>query len=834
MDILQQASELLRPLMDAGRRDTWLSLAFHDQHRDIYDSIDQSGATREFTLRCVRNLLERGFVGSRHSLSLLLEVVRRYAGDEKQADFCALLRALDALGERPPDADCPYRDLRAFREEDQPVFFGRDAFTSELVAAVDRQPFVAVVGASGSGKSSVVQAGLIPVLRARGGWAVGILRPGPEPWRSLAACLLELIEGEPSADERVKRVIATGELAARLAVAPPTTAKDGSFVALRHLVDATLAAHPGSSRVLLVVDQWEELYTYPQTTPTDAAAFADRLVEAAQNAPLSVVLTLRADFTGRAIEHRPLRDRLQQATVFLGGMTRAERERAISGPAQVAGLRFEPGLVGRLLDDVGDEPGNLPLLEFCLTQLYARSREGTLCQAAFEAIGGVRGAIVQRADSVIDAMESEHPGRAAMARDIFLQLVQLGEGSEDTRRRAPLVDFDDVARALIDELATDRLLVTGRDPGSATETVEVAHEALIRNWPRLQEWLQEDRADLHRRREIGRATLDWQAHGDSYRWPDERVIRETAPMLQRLGSRFELNDAERDFLGPLSAEKMLALLDEASTPHALRACIGDRLALLPGGDPRPGVGVGVSVGADRLPEIAWHAIPGGEVELDIEATGLWKRWRGRPRFQVAPFHIARHPLTVAQWRVFLEAADGYDERVRKAYQWPPDPQRGADNQPAVNVTWIEAMAYCEWLSAALGFAVRLPTEWEWQQAATGGDPRNEFPWGEWQEGRANTDESELGRTTAVGLYPQGASAQGVLDLAGNTWEWCLNKFDTPSDVTAGGDARRVVRGGSWSSNRRHARCASRYHYVPGFRNYYLGFRVFCVSPILKR
>jgi hypothetical protein len=590
MDILQQASELLRPLMDAGRRDTWLSLAFHDQHRDIYDSIDQSGATREFTLRCVRNLLERGFVGSRHSLSLLLEVVRRYAGDEKQADFCALLRALDALGERPPDADCPYRDLRAFREEDQPVFFGRDAFTSELVAAVDRQPFVAVVGASGSGKSSVAQAGLIPVLRARGGWAVGILRPGPEPWRSLAACLLELIEGEPSADERVKRVIATGKLAARLAVALPTTAKDGSCVALRHLVDATLAAHPGSSRVLLVVDQWEELYTYPQTTPTDAAAFADRLVEAAQHAPLSVVLTLRADFTGRAIEHRPLRDRLQQATVFLGGMTRAERERAISGPAQVAGLRFEPGLVGRLLDDIGDEPGNLPLLEFCLTQLYARSRDGTLCQAAFEAIGGVRGAIVQRADSVIDAMESEHPGRAAMARDIFLQLVQLGEGSEDTRRRAPLVDFDDVARALIDELATARLLVTGRDPGSATETVEVAHEALIRNWPRLQEWLQEDRADLHRRREIGRATLDWQAHGDSYRWPDERVIRETAPMLQRLGSRFELNDAERDFLGPLAAEKMLALLDEASTPQALRAQIGDRLALLPGGDPRPGVG----------------------------------------------------------------------------------------------------------------------------------------------------------------------------------------------------------------------------------------------------
>ncbi|MER2517774.1 MAG: SUMF1/EgtB/PvdO family nonheme iron enzyme [Candidatus Accumulibacter phosphatis] len=595
---------------------------------------------------------------------LLLEVVQRDAGDEKHADYGALVRALDALSERPPDADCPYRDLRAFREEEQPLFFGRDAFTSELAAAL--------VGASGSGKSSVVQAGLIPVLRARGGWAVGILRPGPEPWRSLAACLLELIEGEPTADERVKRVIATGELAARFA-------------------------------------------------------------------------------------------------------------------------------------DVGDQP----LLEFCLTQLYARSRDGTLCQAAFEAIGGVRGAIVQRADSVIDAMESEHPGRAAMARDIFLQLVQLGEGSEDTRRRAPLVDFDDVARALIGELATARLLVTGRDPGSATETVEVAHEALIRNWHRLHQWLQEDRTDLHQRREIGRATLAWRAHGDSYRWPDERVIRETAPMLPRLGSRFELNDAERDFLGPLAADAMLALLDEASTPQALRAQIGDRLALLPRGHPRPGVGVG----ADGLPEIAWHAIPGGEVELDIDATGLWKRWRGRPRFQVAPFHIARHPLTIAQWRVFLEAADGYDELLRKVYSWLPAFQRGSDNQPAGNVTWIEAMAYCQWLSVTLGFPVRLPTEWEWQQAATGGDPRSEFPWGEWQEGRANTVDSELGRMTAVGLYPQGASAQGVLDLTGNTWDWCLNKFDTPSDATLAVDARRVVRGGSWGGDRHHARCASRLDYA---------------------
>lgn len=597
------------------------------------------------------------------------------------------------------------------------------------------------------------------------------------------------------------------------------------------LVDAALAAHPGSSRVLLLVDQWEELYTYPQKLGKDVASFADRLVAATNSAPLTVVLTLRADFTGRAIEHRPLRDRLQEATVLLGGMTRSECELAITGPARVAGLRFEPGLVGRILNDVGDEPGKLPLLEFCLTQLYARRQDGTLCQAAFEAIGGVRGAIVQRADNVIDAMESQHPGRGTMARDIFLQLVQLGEGSEDTRRRAPLGDFDDAARALIGELATARLLVTGRDPGSEQETVEVAHEALIRSWPRLQAWLLEDRADLHQRRDVERATRAWQMSGDAHRWPDERVIGETAPMLRRLGSRFELNDAERDFLGPLTADQMLSLLAEPSTPHALRARVGDRLALLPGGDPRPGVGVG----ANGLPDIDWAAIPGGEVELEVEATGLWTRWRGRPRFHVAPFHIARHPLTVAQWRVFVDD-DAYDQLVGKPYpyQVPPEPQRGSGNQPAVNVSWIEAMAYCQWLSAALGYPVRLPSEWEWQQAATGGDRRHEFPWGEWQEGRANTFESGLSRVIAVGLYPQGASVQGVLDLAGNTWDWCRNKFDTPKDVTPGGDARRVMRGGSWNHNRDFARCACRNHFDPGGRVSRGGLRLVCVSPILKR
>ncbi len=289
---------------------------------------------------------------------------------------------------------------------------------------------------------------------------------------------------------------------------------------------------------------------------------------------------------------------------------------------------------------------------------------------------------MQRADSVIDALECRTPGSAAIARDVFLQLVQLGEGSEDTRRRAPLADFDDQARRLISELATARLLVTSRDPGSEQETVEVAHEALIRSWQRLRQWLQEDRDDLHQRREVARAAAAWEALGESHRWPDERVMRETAPMLHRIASRFVLSEREQRFLGPLAADPMRALLDDPATTDSMRARIGDRLALLPGGDPRPGVGLR----PDGVPEIVWHEIPAGEVELASQASGFWSRWRGRPRFALERFHIARYPVTVAQWRVFLEAAAGYDRLVRRVYGGEPAVQRGRDNHPAVHLT----------------------------------------------------------------------------------------------------------------------------------------------------
>jgi formylglycine-generating enzyme required for sulfatase activity len=198
---------------------------------------------------------------------------------------------------------------------------------------------------------------------------------------------------------------------------------------------------------------------------------------------------------------------------------------------------------------------------------------------------------------------------------------------------------------------------------------------------------------------------------------------------------------------------------------------------------------------------------------------------------VQPFAISKYPVTWAQYRSFLQAEDGYRQQhwwqglSRRAVQ-PGEQYRQWDNHPAENVSWYDAVAFCRWLSVRLGYEVRLPTEWEWQQAATGGDPAREYPWGtDWDSAYANTSESGLSRTTAVGLYPQGASPVGALDMGGNVEEWCLNKYEKPQDINPSGEACRVVRGGSWPVNLDLAHASFRLPYGPDFRLYDLGLRV---------
>lgn len=285
---------------------------------------------------------------------------------------------------------------------------------------------------------------------------------------------------------------------------------------------------------------------------------------------------------------------------------------------------------------------------------------------------------------------------------------------------------------------------------------------------------------------------------------------------------------------------MLVELNWPETTHKRRLLIGERLDVL--GDPRPGVGVD----AAGVPKIDWCRVPGGDVTVSIlsDPNDPYSEVKDTFRRRIKPFRIARYPTTVTQYRAFITAEDGWCDT-----QWweEDDLYRDMDgntydfgqfgNHPALYVSWFDAVAFCRWLSHRLRLAVRVPDEWEWQQATTGGGDKNVFPWGaDWdaeeEPYRANTFESRLGGATAVGMYPAGASPVGVVDLAGTVWEWCLNKYDKPEVTLSRADDfdPRALRGGSWLYYREFARSAHRAGYRPVSRVNAIGFRVVCPAP----
>jgi hypothetical protein len=377
---------------------------------------------------------------------------------------------------------CPYRGLFHFGPGDAEYFFGRESFVEELVRATQTRNFIPLLGASGSGKSSVVLAGLVPKLQQAGHWQFTHFRPGADPFHALALALVPLYVNNLDETERIRQArnlagyFRTGEV-------------------LLADVFATIQQNFPTDRVLLIADQFEELYTLC-TDETTRRNFLDLLlagISAPTNlSPFAPVLiaTMRADFLGNALSYRPFADVLQNADLKLGPMNRAELTEAIEQPAQKLEVTFEAGLVDRILGDVDAEPGILPLLEFALTELWQRRSGKQLTHAAYEEIGEVQGALGRHANQEYAKFKDE--ADRERVRRIFIQLVRPGEGAEDTRRIATKAELGEQNWSVVKQLADARLVVTSRN-GADLETVEVVHEALIRNWGELRGWMEIDR-----------------------------------------------------------------------------------------------------------------------------------------------------------------------------------------------------------------------------------------------------------------------------------------------------------------------------------------------------
>jgi hypothetical protein len=714
----------------------------------------------------------------------------------------------------------PYPGLQSFAPNQAPIFFGREGETEALLQRLKspNNRFLAVIGASGSGKSSLIAAGLIPRLGEISGdttWPWVRLTPSEvanDPFWSLATQLSSRYLMEQGGDSRK----IYNELQDSAGIGP--------------LVEKILSRQPPSAELLVFIDQFEELFTLVEEEHREA--FAGLLEKMAATPRLRTVLTLRADFYHYCLNLSPLTRLLQaEASAFpLAGPDRTALQAMILKPAEAAGLIFEADLPRRIVEETGQEPGALPLMAFALEQLYETCKPSThLTCEAYQSFGGVKGAIATQAEATYLKLNLD----AQNAFDtVFRELVDVDlERHLPTRKRALLNCFttDKPAKEFIRQFsaARARLLVCD-DPDLETkgdETVSVAHEALLTHWERLEAWIGNRVDDLWRRKQLQQAAEEWETQDrkDAYRWSHERVV-DACGMLQRLP--YEPSVRERDFLEPIDPLTMLKELENPATSHERRALIGVRLALL--GDPRPGIGLR----EDGLPDIVWCPVPAGEVTLTLEKSS-----QPNPSFLVVPFSIAKYLITWCQYQAFLDAADGYSNP-----QWWQDlffqslepgwPFQDYSNHPVENVFWLDAVAFCRWLSARLGYEVRLPTEWEWQWAATGGDPNRTYPWGrEENPAYANTYEAGLNRTTAVGMYPLGASPIGALDMAGNLWEWCLNEYELPEQIELGGEAERVVRGGAWFNRWVGARTVCRYHLHPDLRNSSVGFRVVCSSPL---
>ncbi len=408
----------------------------------------------------------------------------------------------------------PYRGLQYYDLVDADNFFGREALTADLVNSLRQSSLLVLVGASGSGKSSLVRAGLVAALQrgqlwADGSqppegsvyWQVNVITPTARPLESLAASLTRDSES----------VTATATLMDDLIKDPRSL----------HFYVRRLVSKPGAgARVLLVVDQFEELFTLCKDK-AQRKAFVDNLLTAACPAAEAacrpadtstvVVLVLRADFYAQCAEFDNLRAALERHQRYIGAMSEDELRRAIEEPAKRGGWELEPGLVDVLLQDVGSEPGALPLLSHALLETWQRRRGRTLTLAGYAAAGRVQGAIAKTADALYqrDLTSAEQP----IARSIFLRLTELGEDSPDTRRRVALSELipQDEKKASVEQVLN--ILVNARLVTLSQTEAEVAHEALIRKWPALQQWLETDRETLRVHRRLTEAAHEWDQGG---------------------------------------------------------------------------------------------------------------------------------------------------------------------------------------------------------------------------------------------------------------------------------------------------------------------------------
>jgi len=691
-------------------------------------------------------------------------------------------RAL-CTGQKPPPYDSrpPFLGLFAFKPEDKEFYFGREALIQKLATRLKEHPFLAVMGASGSGKSSLVMAGLIPALEAQ----ISYLTPSDDP-------LARLHEAQEKSDQDT----------------------------------------------VYVVDQFEELFTLTHVANAREAFIQELLTLTKTN---RVVVTMRADFWGEVATHKDLKQAMQDHQELIAPMDTAELHFAMEQQAAAVGLRFDSTLSETILEEVKGEPGAMPLLQHALWMLWKRRHGLYLKAEEYQAFGGVKQAIASTAEDLYASCSDFERDRI---QNIFLRLTRLDDSGDgrDTRRRVMIGELFPAKSdptgtiQLLNKLADARLIV------KTDKEVEVAHEALIRHWSRLTHWLNDDRDNLRLREGVSEDAREWEKSNHDESLLNHRGGRLELALAMSKNSRYQLNPIEQAYLDAcVEIRERARIGKEEQQQRELEGAkkqvkIERRIRMVTTGIlVITLILVGVlsynpihnAVLRQQAMGSALIPIPRSDVILgDIQnSDGKNQDFLAPTTKTIGAFNIEVYEVTNKRYLLCVNAGKcSFPLESPSIYS-----NLDNANLPVVSVTAIQASQFCEWLDR------KLPTELEWERAARFTDGRP-WPWGKQEpnDQLANFYYGNEGSINSVGQYNNGKSQEGVFDLAGNVWEWTRSaySFNEP-DWEKSVDEPPIslsVRGGDFQTSPQNAMSgtiAYRYEVDPYYGDPARSFR--CVS-----
>ncbi|WP_139559785.1 nSTAND1 domain-containing NTPase [Methylotetracoccus oryzae] len=794
--------------------------AFTNPDGSLRGGINQYEAPEDFRLHFEGHLRDR--------LDKLLENLPPPAANSRSA------------APAPRWTESPYPGLAAFAPEQAPIFFGRGREVDQLLSQFSDPEvrFVAVVGVSGSGKSSLVRAGLVPRLRA------GIV--GNAPWIDLC-----FKPGERGGNPFLALAFAlkatlglTGRNEAEIARALQSDYKqDKPKEAERHFQNLR-SLQPVAAELLLLIDQFEEVFT--QTSKTDREDFIDFMQGIVALPGVRVIITLRADFFGQAIDEPALAKLLRRdrGAFPLDPPGVGALHEMIVRPAEAAALELQPGLAHRLLDDsMGEGPGAMALIAFTLNELYTRRAGQSIGLSDYDTLGGVKGAVQTRAEVALRGLPT------TALPELFGALVEFNEREVATRRRVPKTKLGADAQVLADALVDARLLVTAEDE-ARQPTYEVAHETVLGGWKDLHDWIGAHAKALRARRDLERVAEEWEKanrHASALRTGRllRRYLCSAEPRTEIAEAYLAACRRRRLFFGAgyaalfmatIAGFAMLFYISKSQFPPALAA---------------KGLLAQWGLWPVRPPTMV--PIPAGQFDMG-DANGLYNE---QPVHKVRfgrLFEIGKFEVTFAEYDLFAAATARYK---------PDDKGWGRGDRPVINVSWDDAVAYAAWLKERTGLSFRLPTESEWEYAARAAsntprywqeigvsgnddpacrfanifDRENEFriksafPGVEWKP-LSCADGYPF--TSPVGSFQ--SNDWKLHDMLGNVVEWTQDCYlATYEEASRDGTAwegnlgeectQRVARGGSWGLDPRFARSSARLPSNPDFRTYFIGFRL---------